>query len=125
MDKDNSRNVSDEIDQYGTCSRHFWRGVIDTAGNFNMYESNGYAYVRVQLNACYYFLKKFLDFLIEELGRDIDPEGKLLFMCSGGRLMFSGQLAQRIAVLLYQDCHVARASSERKADVAMTWTPRR
>jgi hypothetical protein len=79
---------------------------------------------RIQLAGSYHFLHKFLDFLLEELG-PIDPEGKLLFACGGHKLLFSGQLAQRIAVLLYQECHVARVSNERKADVAMTWTPRR
>jgi hypothetical protein len=78
----------------------------------------------MQLNGSYHFLMKFLAFLLEELG-PIDSEGKLAFMCSGHKLLFSGQLAQRIAVLLYADCHVARASNERKADAAITWTPRR
>jgi hypothetical protein len=124
LDEDSRRDVSREIDQYGTCSRHFWRGVLDVWGSIGIYEAKGYSYPRVQLNGSYSFLHKFLAFLLETWPT-LDPEGKLHFQCGGGRLLFSGTVARDIIVLLYGDAGIALTTNQQKADFAITWTPRR
>lgn len=125
LDMTSDRNISNEIDRFGNCSRHFWRAVIDIWGMFALYESRGYKYPRLQLTGSYWFLMKFLAFLKEELGPAIDPEGKLAFACSGNRLMFSGAPAKDVVVLLYAGAEVGLSGNSARADEVMVWSPRR
>lgn len=127
MDMDSDRDVGKEIDRYGSCSRHFWRGVLDAGGYVSMKESRtGTANPLVHLNGSYCFLAKFHQHLVEELGKPlVDPEGKLLFQCSANKMMMSGALAKAVIVHLYAGARVTATSNQFKADLCMTWTPRR
>ena len=135
MDMDPTRDVSKEIDAYGTGSKAFWRGVIETAGNIAIHggmkkfqKTDAYTYPRLKLSGSYAFLKKLLDFLEEELGergRPWDVNGKLAFQCSGGGLEFTGRTAQDVVRVLYMGQSVARESSRRIVHRIIAWQPKR
>ena len=131
LDMDASRDVSTEIDAYGTCNKHFWRGVIEIAGRLNEYACGEYSYPRLELEGSYSFLIKFVDFIKEEMDREgmgmywLEEDAKLRFAASGGRLRITGARAQDVVRLLYLGVAVARDSSRERAEKILAWTPKR
>jgi hypothetical protein len=130
LDLDSSRDVSTEIDAYGTGNKHFWRGVLETAGSLNDY-ANGNYYPRMELKGSYSFLIKFVDFLQEEMAREgmgmhwIETDEKLRFMASGGKVRFSGEMAQHAVKILYADANVTRESFGERVNRIWSWTSAR
>ena len=129
LDLDSSRDVSTEIDAYGTGNKHFWRGVLETAGSLTDY-ANGNYYPRMELKGSYSFLIKFVDFLQEEMEREgmgmywIETDEKLRFMASGGKVRITGARAQDVVRLLYLGVAVARDGSRERAEkirVRLLW----
>lgn len=131
LDLDSSRDVGSEIDAYGTCNKHFWRGVIEAAGRLNLYPCQDYFYPRLELEGSYSFLIKFVDFIKEEMDREgmgmywLEEDERLRFMASGWKLRITGARAQDVVRLLYLGVAVARDSSRERAEKILAWTPKR
>ena len=68
MDKDLSRDIGKEIDPYGTGTQHFWRGLVETGGYIALESAGNYASPQFVLKGGYRLLRRFLDFVEEELG---------------------------------------------------------
>jgi len=131
LDLDSSRDVSTEIDAYGTGNKHFWRGVLETAGSLNDYANGNYSYPRIELKGSYCFLLKFVDFMKEEMEQDglgmywIDADEKLRFMASGGKVRLTGTMAQHVVKTLYTDATVSRESFGERINRIWSWVPAR
>jgi hypothetical protein len=131
MDRDSSRDIGAEIDRYGTGTKAFWRGVIETAGRLKDYRSGEYSYPRIELEGSYSFLIKFVDFLKEEMDREglgmywTDADAKLRFAASGGLLRVSGANAKDVVRVLYLGGEVGLESVRHRVDEILTWTPKR
>jgi len=136
LDMNYDRDIAQEIDPYGTSTRHFWRGVVETVGRIGMQGLNqreidmglqgaGYTYPRFELRGSYRFLRMFLDHIEENVavaGMSFDDTGKLNFACGGNILRLSGYKAQDVVKHLYQDHTVSRESVRTIVDVVLTWT---
>jgi len=131
LDKDSSRNISAEIDPYGTCTKAFWRGVIEVAGRIYESPSGDYTYPQLELEGSYAFLLKFVDFLKEEMEREgmgmhwSETDRKLRFAASGGKLRLTGVRAQQAVRVLYLGAIVGRDSYRHRADSILQWTQKR
>jgi hypothetical protein len=124
LDKDAGRDVSREIDPYGTCTKAFWRAVLETAGYIALTVSGERKYPRITLGGCYSFLLKFVDFLHEEMDPMVwaDTDAKLRFMVSGGQLRITGVRAQDVCRVLYMGQEIGLDSIRHKVDEILMWT---
>ena len=123
------------IDPYGTGTKAFWRGLLETAerGNITMKRSGGgdREYPHIYLKASYPIVKRFLEFLQEEINTrndvswDWDDEGKLAWQALGGWLRITGQKAQDVVRVLYIGETVGRESARHMADRIVQWTSRK
>ena len=118
-----------DIDQFGTGTKAFWRGLLETAGYIGMSASSSdRAYPRVELKASHGILTKLLAFLQEEVcARQHvewlwDADGKLGWQAMGGFIRITGQKAQDIVRVLYLDQTVGRVSARHVADRIVGWT---
>lgn len=132
LDSDLTRDIGSEIDPYGTGSKHFWRGVIESAGYVQIESAGRYDYPQFELKGGYNFLKKFLAFLEEEFapcapvpGVKFDFDGKLDWQARGGFVKLRGLRVQELVKALYLGASVSRASFRGKADRIVQWLPKR
>jgi hypothetical protein len=124
-----------QIDPWGTGTKAFWRGFIETAGTVSMTSAgaspNGtdYEYPRVEIKETIYpILRKFLDFMQEEMMRysplQWDEDGKFEWQAKGGFLRITGYKAKDIVRTLYISEVVGRESVRRVVDRIVIWTGR-
>ena len=124
MDADPSRDVSNEIDPYGTGTKAFWRGVLETAGYIGL-KGGDRQYPRVELAGSYSFLGKFVEFLAEELAGNVywaESWEQLRFAASGGRVRISGTRAQDVCRLLYVGQEIGQDTIRQRVDAILIWT---
>jgi len=118
------------IDPFGTGTKAFWRGLLETAGFIGMDKAKQYEYPRVSLKASYPIVAKFLAFMQEEVHTrngvtwDWDDDGKLAWQSMGGWLRITGQKAQDVVRVLYLGETVGRESARHMADRIVQWMPR-
>lgn len=130
LDKD--IDASARIDLYGTGTKAFWRGLLETGGYIGMSAAGGErAYPRVELKASYSILTKFLAFLQEEIYArngvewQWDADGKLAWQAMGEFLRLTGQKAQEVVRVLYLGETVGREGARRMADQIVQWVGRK
>jgi hypothetical protein len=120
------------IDPYGTGTLHFWRGVVETAASLYMRPAGNYTYPYCELKGSYPFLKKFLDFLEENLAvqgmviqgnprAKLDADGKLDWQIKGGFIRLRGTLARDTVALLYRGARVRREKYSSMANTMWAW----
>jgi hypothetical protein len=127
LDMDPARNVSREIDPWGTGTKAFWRGVLESAGYIGLNGAGDRQYPRLELAGSYHFLLKFVDFLAEELADNLawpDTDKKLRFAASGGRLRLSAARAQDAIRALYVGETIGQDSVRARVDSILVWTGR-
>lgn len=118
------------IDPFGTGTKAFWRGLLETAGSIRMDSAGGrdYSHPHVSLKAAYTILVKFLAFLQEEICTrnhiqwQWDDDGKLDWQTKGGFIRVTGQKAQDIIRVLYLGESVGRESARNTADRIVAWS---
>jgi len=132
LDQNPARDIGNEIDPYGTGTRHFWRGVLETGGYIAVEAAGRYAYPQFKLEGGYRFLRKFLDFCEEELApRAVgsqfkwDADGKLDFQAMGGFVSVGGARAQEVVRVLYLGAVISRDTYRHRADRIVQWVPKR
>jgi hypothetical protein len=121
------------IDPYGTGTKAFWRGFLESCGKITVKASGGadreYPLVSVT-KVSYQILVKFLAFMQEEVYTrngcewQWDADGKLEWQAKGRFLRISGQKAQDVVRVLYIGETVGRESARRMADRIVQWAPR-
>lgn len=124
------------IDPYGTGTKAFWRGILETAGAIRLDAGGGgdRKYPYVGLKASHAFLTVFLAFLEEELGTRLplaqgevrssfDFDGKLAWQAMGDFIWMKGTQARDVVRLLYLGETVGRDKPRRLADAIVTWEP--
>jgi hypothetical protein len=122
---------ADAIDPFGTGTKAFWRGLLEGAGSMSIGASGPRSYPRIELQATYAVLGKFLQFLQEEIHtrRGVewawDEEGKLEWQARGEFLRVTGKKAQDIVRVLYLDQTVGRQSVRHVADKIIAWSGRK
>ena len=133
LDKDFNPKL---IDPYGTGTKAFWRGVLESAGAIRMDTAGGGGriYPFVGLKASHAFLTVFLAFLEEELGTRFplvqgevqsafDADGKLAWQAMGDFVKMKSTQARDVVRLLYLGDTVGRDKPRRLADGIVTWEP--
>jgi hypothetical protein len=126
------------IDPFGTGTKAFWRGVLESAGAIRLDAAGGgdRKYPKVKLKGSHAFLTVFLEFLEEELSipsllangkakPKFDFDGKLAWQAMGGYLDFRPVQSRDIVRLLYIGETVGQESSRCMADRIVTWEPAR
>ena len=121
-----------KIDPFGTGTKAFWRGFIETAGTISMKAAGGgdRAYPRVHLKAVYQILVKFLAFMQEEICTrngipwEWDELGRFEFQAKGTFLTVTGQKAVDIVTTLYLGQTVGRSSVRHVVDRIVVWIPK-
>jgi hypothetical protein len=127
MDMDPERNVSHEIDPYGTCSKHFWRGVLESAG----YVALASGRPRLALAGSYSFLIKFCNFLKEEMesaGQGMAwqaADADLRFQAIDQKLAMNGRRAQEVCRVLYVGAEISLDSISHVVDEILAWGPKK
>lgn len=128
---DKALDAGAEIDMYGTGTKAFWRGLLETSGYMGVASCGDRAYPRIELRASHSILTKFLAFLQEEIHTrqgiawPWDADGKLAFQALGEFVRVTGQKAQDICRCLYVDQTVGRTSARQSADKIMAWAGRK
>lgn len=137
MDKDLSRDIGKEIDPYGTGTQHFWRGLIETGGYIALESAGNYASPQLVLKGGYRLLRRFLDFVEEELGPRSpaprmlgaevkwDADGKLDFQARGGFISLGGTRAQEVVNLLYAGATISRDTYRYRANRIFHWVSKK